>query len=180
MDILCTLEYGLRCSAFRKPSSPCHCCSHSAFPHGKEPVSLTHLEMWSDKKLCNVDYRCQYSTAAALPFPLKKLYTNIMSAHYELENVQKIVHRTSLQHNTTTFTKTYKHTGHHTVTVVPPQYTTLAQNLKIQSNWPTVYRTLFCWKWPLEHVPKVCWICNGTPCTRKISKHNLQIVLLCQ
>jgi hypothetical protein len=51
---------------------------------------------------------------------------NTMSAYSAFENIQGIVHKTSLQYNTTTPAEMCKLTGHHMVTAVPPCYTMLA------------------------------------------------------
>jgi hypothetical protein len=99
----------------------------------------THLTTWSDNNLL-CGYRRQYSAAAALPFSLQKPYINAMPAYCAVENVRRIVNRTSVQHNAS-------HSPGRTIrqplaaAAVPPRRTALARNSITESNQPMVYTT---------------------------------------
>jgi hypothetical protein len=71
------LVIGLCCTAAGTPSFPRHHCSHSAFTHGKEPVSLEVLCMFSnilEYGFLQSGYGSCCYTIGALPFLLQKQY----------------------------------------------------------------------------------------------------------
>jgi hypothetical protein len=95
LEILCIFVFAFRCTVAR--SSLHHCCSRSAFAHGKEPVSLKVLCTFSNVLRCG--YHCHYYTTATLPYPLQEPYTKYLMTYSSFVNVLIL---TTLQRNTAT------------------------------------------------------------------------------
>jgi hypothetical protein len=115
------------------------CTVHSLVERNQSPLKFcTHLETWSDKELCDVDITVDMLLQQPYHSHCRNLYST-MSAHSAFENVQCIVHKTSLQHNTTTLTEAYKQTEHHTVTAMLPHHNMLVHKLIMELNRHMVY-----------------------------------------
>lgn len=81
------------------------CCHSHSVSCGKEPAFLKVLCGFLNGFHCGIllsGYLCQYSTTAALPFPLQKLYTKCISAYSPYINVLGILTAVTLQHNSAT------------------------------------------------------------------------------
>ena len=97
--ILSMLALGLHCTATRMSISPCLASSHSAFTHGKEPVSFRILCMVSSVSQCG--WRWWNCTRAALQFALRKPYADLIFAFFTGKSVRCFDCPTAVQHGHT-------------------------------------------------------------------------------